>query len=160
MTAASELKSAAVVQEQAQQESRKQKTPVQTAVKAGCKAGSKAVSVEVMEVRNKASRHKAVKGKAAEQVQAANGSTTAGATQTVAAAHETSGSSAATASKAASMQATRLPVSVFSKNRESQLSSRIRYRCGFVCRGARRMRLIPQGDWAVKGESAPRAAKV
>jgi hypothetical protein len=90
MTAASELKSAAVVQI----ESRKRKTPSQ---KATSKTAVKAV----------------------EKVEARPGSTTASATTKVASASAeiaTSGSTAARHSKAASIQATRLPVSFFSQN--------------------------------------------
>lgn len=139
MTAASELKSAAVVQKVVQKvvrkdraidESRKRKTPSQKVVEAVKKEAKAeevkavAVSKEVTDKRNEACRTVSTKpgnqasrtNEEVKQVSAANGSTTAGATQTVAAAYETSGSSAATASKAASMQATRLPVSVFFKN--------------------------------------------
>ena len=164
MTAASELKSAAVVQQQAQPDSRKRKTTgptaveVEGAVKVEAVVGSavvgsavvegavaiNAASKNVTEVRNEAGRN------TAEQVQAAHGSTTADATQPVAAAHETSGSSAATASKAASIQATRLPVSVFSRIHESsQLSSRIQYHRGLAGHGARRAQLVP-GDRAAQ----------
>jgi hypothetical protein len=108
MTAASELKSAAVVQKQStQDESRKRKTP-------GQKASN--TNDEVTDIRNEANRQASKASQNVEAVSAANGSTTAGATQTVAAAYEASGSSAATASKAASIQATRLPVSVFPQN--------------------------------------------
>lgn len=133
MTAASELKSAAVVQlDRATDESRKRKTPsqkeVQNAVEVAKNAVNEVVEIKavsvgqaVTDVRNEAGRTASRKTRETheevevEQVHAAHGSTTAGATQTVAAANETSGSSAATASKAASMQAIRLPVSVFFK---------------------------------------------
>lgn len=138
MTAASELKSAAVVQKvdqkvdpkvvqrSANDESRKRKTPGQKVVDAVKNAVNEVVEVknvivgqEVTDARNEAgqtaSRKTSETHEEVEQVHAAHGSTTAGATQTVAAANETSGSSAATASKAASMQAIRLPVSVFFK---------------------------------------------
>lgn len=108
MTAASELKSAAVVEK----ESRKRKTPGQKNEVVAVKVCNSAVVVK-----------EAVEEAVKEAVLTArNGSTTAGATESVAsataekAAFVTSGSTAATTSTAASMQATRLPVSVFSKN--------------------------------------------
>lgn len=139
MTAASELKSAAVVQK----ESRKRKTPDQSVVEVagdtGKEEGKEAVQINAIRKDQPADKTASIRVKV-EQVFAASGSTTAGATQAVAAAYETSGSWAATASKAASMQATRLPVSVFSRIHESsQPTSRIEYRYGTGCRSVWRV---------------------
>ena len=125
MTAASELKSAAVVQI----ETRKRKTQSHTEDQ---KATRNTVSAINSAAKQEAPKQEAPKHAVAEkestevQIEAVRGSTTATVTESVTRAtslvvlatakNATSGSTAARHTGAASLRATRLPVSVFSKN--------------------------------------------
>jgi len=124
MTAASELKSAAAVvrkeleEREGRVESRKRKTPGQKKFERKEYVKSKtAVTVQAVQASQE-DLVNAVK-EVAQAIDETAGSMTASATKTVASAsaeHATSGSTAARLSGAASMQATRLPVSVFFQN--------------------------------------------